>query len=319
MESPLLEVENLRIYYKTASLPVRAVDGVSFSVKKREVLGVAGESGCGKSTLASGLLRLIIPPAYVAGGRVLYRGKDLYNMDDKELRQIRWKSIAFLPQSSMNALNPTMKIYNQISDVIKAHEGKKPDSDLKNQVISLLRSVALPSRISQEYPCNLSGGMKQRVVIAMGMSLNPELIIADEPTSALDVVVQKGVLEFLTDLKEKEGSSLILVSHDIAILAEVADRIAIIYAGKIMEIQEVMELFDEPLHPYTQGLIDSVPSFSRKTIPRSIPGLPPDLRNPPAGCRFNPRCPKVMDICMKEEPKFNEIEPGKFVACHLYQ
>lgn len=318
METPLLEVQDLKIYYKTPTLPVRAVDGVSFGVKKKEILGLAGESGCGKSTLASGILKLIVPPAYIAGGKVMYRGKDLYGISDEELRQIRWKSIAFSPQSSMNALNPVMKIYTQISDAIEAHEGKKPKKNLMEHISNLLKGVALPPRIADEYACNLSGGMKQRVIISMGMALDPEMIIADEPTSSLDVVVQRGVLELLVDLKEMQDTSLMLVSHDIAILAEVADRLAIIYAGKIMEIQDVMGIFEEPLHPYTQGLIDSVPSFKTKGIPRSIPGLPPDLRNPPRGCRFHPRCPKAMDICKKEEPKYNEIEPGKFVACHLY-
>lgn len=318
MEKRLLEVQNLKIYYKTTTLPVRAVDGVSFSVKKKEILGLAGESACGKSTLASGILKLIVPPAYMAGGKVLYSGKDLYGMSEEELMQIRWKSIAFSPQSSMNALNPVMKIYGQFSDAIEAHKGKKPKKDLRKHISNLLRSVALPPRIAEEYACNLSGGMKQRVVIGMGMALDPELIVADEPTSSLDVVVQRGILEMFVDLKEKQDTSVMLVSHDIAILAEVADRIAIIYAGKIMEIQDVMDIFEEPLHPYTQGLIDSVPSFETKGIPRSIPGLPPDLRNPPSGCRFYPRCSKAMDICKKEEPKYNEIEPGKFVACHLY-
>jgi peptide/nickel transport system ATP-binding protein len=318
METSLLEVQDLKIYYKTPTLPVKAVDGVSFSVKKKEILGLAGESGCGKSTLASGILKLIVPPAYISGGKVLYRGKDLYGMSDEELRQIRWKSIAFSPQSSMNALNPVMKIYNQFSDAIEAHEGEKPKKDLKNRVSNLLKGVALPPRIANEYACNLSGGMKQRVIISMGMVMDPEMIVADEPTSSLDVVVQRGVLELLVDLKEKQDTSVMLVSHDIAILAEIVDRLAIIYAGKIMEIQDVMGIFEEPLHPYTQGLIDSVPSFKKKAIPRSIPGLPPDLRNPPSGCRFHPRCSKAMDICKKEEPKYKEIKPGKFIACHLY-
>jgi len=318
MEKRLLEVQNLKIYYKTTTLPVRAVDGVSFSVKKKEILGLAGESACGKSTLASGILKLIVPPAYMAGGKVLYRGKDLYGMSEEELRQIRWKSIAFSPQSSMNALNPVMKICGQFSDAIEAHRGKKRKKDLIKHISNLLRSVALPPRIAEEYACNLSGGMKQRVVIGMGMALDPELIVADEPTSSLDVVVQRGVLEMFVALKEKQDTSVMLVSHDIAILAEVADRIAIIYAGKIMEIQDVMGIFEEPLHPYTQALIDSVPSFKTKGIPRSIAGLPPDLRNPPSGCRFYPRCYKAMDICRKEEPKYDEIGPGKFVACHLY-
>jgi peptide/nickel transport system ATP-binding protein len=318
LEKPLLEVQDLKIYYRTSTSPVKAVDGVTFSVRKGEIFGIAGESGCGKSTLALGLLKLIMPPAYIAGGKVLYDGINLYDMNEEDLRRIRWKRISFLPQASMNALNPVMTIYDQIRDVIETHEGRRAKEDIKSKIFNLLRSVLLPHRVVEEYPCNLSGGMKQRVIIAMAVALNPELIVADEPTSALDVTVQRGVLESLVDLKEKYGSSIILITHDLAILSEVADRAAIIYAGKIVEIQEIIRLFEEPLHPYTQGLIASIPSFKEKIIPKSIPGLPPDLKNPPKGCRFQPRCTKFIDKCKSEEPKFKEIEDGRFVACHLY-
>jgi len=318
MDAPLLEAQDLKIYYRTQGAPVRAVDGVSFAVEEKEILGLAGESGCGKSTLAAGLLKLVSPPSYIAGGKVLFRGNDLYSMSDEELRMIRWKHIAFSPQSSMNALNPVVKIFNQIEDTIEAHEGKKQKKHLENHISNLLKSVALSTHISKGYACELSGGMKQRVIISMGMALGPELIVADEPTSSLDVIVQRGVLELLVDLKDKQGTSVLLVSHDIAILAEVVDRLAIIYAGKIMEIQDVYDIFEEPLHPYTQGLIASVPTFERKEIPRSITGLPPDLKNPPSGCRFHPRCSKARDICKEKEPEFEETELGRFVACHLY-
>lgn len=317
MATPLLEVQDLKIYYETPTVPLRAVDGVSFTIREKEIFGLAGESGCGKSTLASGILKLTVPPAYITGGKVLYRGKDLYELSDEELRQVRWKSIALSPQSSMNALNPVTKVYHQIADAIETHEGKKPKSDLKNRISNLLRNVGLPPRIANEYACELSGGMKQRVVTSMGMALAPELIIADEPTSSLDVVVQRGVLELLVDLKEKDGTSVLLISHDIAILSEVVDRLGIIYGGKIMEIQDVFSIFEEPFHPYTQGLIASVPTF-KKEIPRSMPGLPPDLRNPPVGCRFCPRCPKAMEICKERDPEYKEMGSGKFVACHLY-
>jgi len=318
METPLLEVQDLKIYYKTFGAPVRAVDGVSFTVRKKETLGLAGESACGKSTLAMGLLKLIEPPAYIAGGKVLFRGNDLFSMSDEELRKIRWRHVAFSPQSSMNALNPVMKIYEQFSDAMQDHRFKNQGKNPQGYVSTLLKNVALAPRISKQYACELSGGMRQRVIISMGMALRPELIIADEPTSSLDVVVQRGVLEMLTELKEEHATSILLVSHDIATLFEVIDRLAIIYAGKIVEIQGVFDIYDEPLHPYTQGLIVSVPTFERKEIPRSIPGLPPDLRDPPIGCRFHTRCPKVMEICKHKEPEFKEIEPEKFVACHIY-
>jgi len=317
MGPPLLEIENLKVYYETRTVPVRAVDGVSFAVREKEILGLAGESGCGKSTLAVGLLKLVSPPSYIAGGKVFYRGKDLFAMNDEELRRIRWKHIALLPQSAMNALNPVMKVYDQIKDAMEAHDGKNPGADPKNYVLTLLKSVALSSRVSGAHACELSGGMRQRAIISMAMALKPELIVADEPTSALDVVVQRGVLELLVDLREKAGSSLLLISHDIAILSEVVDRLAIMYAGKMVEIQDVYDIFDEPLHPYTQGLISSVPSLEKGGIPRSIPGLPPDLRQPPLGCRFYPRCPNASEICRREDPEFKEVEPGKFVACHM--
>jgi len=312
----LLQAQNLKVYYRTQSDPVRAVDGVSFAVKAKEIVGLAGESGCGKSTLAVGLLKLVSPPAYIEGGKVLYRGKDLFTMNNEELRKIRWKHIALLPQSAMNALNPVMKVHDQIKDAMEAHDGKDLGEDLGDHITTLLKSVALSSRVSRAHATELSGGMRQRAIISMAMALKPELIIADEPTSALDVVVQRGVLELLVDLKDKSGSSLLLVSHDIAILSEVVDRLAIMYAGKMVEIQDVYDIFDDPLHPYTRGLIASVPSLEKGGIPRSIPGLPPDLKRPPPGCRFHPRCPNASAICTKEDPILKEIEPGKFVACH---
>lgn len=314
----LLEVENLKVYHKTPTVPVRAVDGVSFTVTEKEILGVAGESGCGKSTLATGLLKLISPSTYIAGGKVLFHGQDLIKMDEEELRKIRWNHIALFPQSSMNSLNPVMKIFDQLIDAMEAHGIKKSKTDFKNDVIRRLKSVSLPPEISSGYECQLSGGMKQRVIISMGMLIEPDLIIADEPTSSLDVIVQRGVLELFSDIRKELKTSVILISHDISILAEVVDRLAIFYAGKIVEIQAVHDIFKDPLHPYTCGLMDSIPTFEKKEIPSSIVGLPPDLRDPPQGCRFHPRCSKVMEICKHKEPEYKEVEPRKFVACHLY-
>nr|MDO8135902.1 ABC transporter ATP-binding protein [Candidatus Njordarchaeum guaymaensis] len=314
----LLEVKNLKVYYRTSTTPVRAVDDVSFELKQKEVLGLAGESGCGKSTLAMGLLKLVEAPAYIAGGKVIFRGKDLMSMSDEQLRKIRWRHIAFSPQSSMNALNPVARVYDQFTDAMSAHRYKVPERKPRKYVSGLLKAIALSPRIHREYASELSGGMRQRVIISMGMSLNPELIIADEPTSSLDVVVQRGVLELLTGLRDERRTSILLVSHDIATLFEVVDRLAIIYAGKLMEIQSVFDIYDEPLHPYTKGLIDSVPSLEKKEIPRSIPGLPPDLKNPPTGCRFHPRCAKAMEICRQKEPESKDLGHEKCVACHLY-
>ena len=316
--NPLFEVQDLRVYHGTRTVPVRAVDGVSFTIEKGETLGLAGESGCGKSTLATGMLKLISPPTYIPGGKVLFRGKDLLAMDDDELREIRWKHIALLPQAAMNALNPVMRNFKQLIDAMEAHGVDRSKKEWEKYVEELMKSVALSPQVAKDHPCELSGGMKQRTIIAMAIAMNPDLIVADEPTSALDVVVQRGVLELLVESKEKTGASLLFVSHDIAVISEIADRLAIIYAGKIMEIQNIYDLFGDPLHPYTQALIASVPSLEKRGILESIPGLPPDLRNPLQGCRFHPRCSYAREVCAKEEPEFKEIEPRKFVACHNY-
>jgi len=318
MKQPFLEAQDLRIYYRTSTVPVKAVDGINLAIEEKEILGIAGESGCGKSTLANGLIRMIFPPAYIAGGRVLFHGRDLLKMSEEELRQIRWKKITFSPQASMNSLNPVIKILSQIQDAMEDHDFKRPKEEIKIIASNLMKNVGLSPHILDGYACELSGGMKQRVIISMGMVLSPELIIADEPTSALDVVVQRGVLELLAELKERQGTSVLLISHDLGILAEVVDRLAIIYAGKILEIQDVYEIFNEPLNPYTQGLISSIPTFDKQEIPKSIPGLPPNLMNPPSGCRFHPRCPKAMSICREKEPELKEIDSGKIVACHLF-
>ena len=318
MEQNLLEAQDLKIYYRTPTVPVKAVDGINLVIKEKEILGLAGESGCGKSTLANGIIRMIYPPAYFAGGKVLFHGQDLLKMSEEEIRQVRWKKIAFSPQASMNSLNPVIKIISQMQDVMEDHDCKKPKQEIRDFTSKIMKSVGLSPQISDGYACELSGGMKQRVIISMGMTLNPELIIADEPTSSLDVVVQRGVLELLVELKERQGTSVLLVSHDLGILAEVVDRLAIIYAGKILEIQDVYKIFSEPLNPYTQGLISSIPTFEKQEIPQSIHGLPPNLMEPPLGCRFHPRCPKAMSICKEKEPELKEIDSGNFVACHLF-
>ena len=316
---PLLEVRNLRAYYETGSKPVRAVDEVSFDVLEKEVLGIAGESGCGKSTLAKAILRLLKPPGYVKGGEVIFKGRNLLKMSDDELRKIRWKHISYVPQGSMNSLNPVMRVEEQIADAIRIHEGNIPKVELRERIKDLLTSVGLPQEVMKMYPHELSGGMRQRVIIAMAIALAPELIIADEPTTALDVVVQRGILQLLADVREKLGSSIVIITHDIAALAEIVDRLIIMYAGKIVEIGNVLDVFKKPLHPYTHALISATPSIKEKKELKGLPGLPPDLRNPPSGCRFHPRCPyAIRGKCDVEEPKLIEIEPNRFVACHLY-
>ena len=302
----------------TSAAPVKAVDDVTFNVSKNEVFGIAGESACGKSTLANTVLRLLKPPGYVKGGEVLFNGVNLLKLSEEELRKVRWKHISYIPQGSMNSLDPIMRVKEQIAEAIKTHGGKVPKEELGRMIEELLTSVGLAPEVARMHPHELSGGMKQRAIIAMAIALGPELIIADEPTTALDVVVQRGILQLLSDIKRKLGSSIILITHDMAAQAEIADRLAIMYAGKIVEIGDVNTLFREPLHPYAQALISAVPSIKRKKKLLSISGFPPDLRSPPPGCRFHPRCPPAMPICKEEEPRFIEVKPGRFTACHLH-
>jgi len=315
----LLDVRNLIAYYMTPTAPVRAVDNVSFNVTEKEILGIAGESGCGKSTLAYSVLRLLKPPGYIRGGEVLFKGSDLLKIEEEELRRIRWKHISYIPQSSMNALNPVMRIEEQIGDAVRNHE-KISKGELRKRIEDLLVSVGLSPSVAHMYPHELSGGMRQRVVIAMAMALNPELIIADEPTTALDVVVQRGILQLLRDIRSKLKASVIMITHDMAAQAQIVDRLAIMYAGKIVEIGDANDLFNDPLHPYSRALISAIPSISEKKKLKGVPGFPPDLRSPPPGCRFYPRCPhRIPGKCNVDEPRLIEVKNGRLVACHLYR
>lgn len=313
---PLLEVKDLKVYYEVGSSPIRAVDSVTFEVSEHEILSIAGESGSGKTTLANALIRIIPPPGHIAGGKVFLQGKDLLELTEEEFRNVRWKEISILPQSAMNALNPVMKIHDQIKETVEAHDSKIPENGFREFLETLLNSVALPPYVAKSYPCQLSGGMRQRAILAMAMALRPRLLIADEPTSALDVVTQRKVLELLAEQKEK-GTSVMLITHDVAVSAQIADRMAIMYAGKIVEIGNVSDVFHEPLHSYTQKLIDSVPSLRKRKTLEGLKGLPPDLRNPPAGCRFEPRCPHSNGFCKKGEPELRQVKPGHYVDCHL--
>ena len=317
MSEKLLEVKGLKAYYRTRGNPVRAVDDVSFYVRHDEIFGIAGESGCGKSTLALAITRLLKPPGYIEGGEVLYNGINLVELDEEELRRIRWKEISYIPQSSMNALNPVKNVKDQIADAIKAHEEHVEDEEIDERIEELLTSVGLAPEVARMYPHELSGGMRQRVIIAMSIALNPRLIIADEPTTALDVVVQRGIIQLLEDVKERLKSSIILITHDMAVHAELVDRLAVMYAGKIVEIGDVKAAFRDPLHPYAKALIEAIPSIKGRKMLKGLPGFPPDLRNPPPGCRFAPRCPYAMDVCRRVEPRLIKIS-DRYVACHLY-
>jgi len=315
----VLDVEDLRVYYWTGRGPVRAVDGVSFTVKHRERFGLVGESGCGKSTMAVAILRLIKPPGSIEGGQIKLNGQDLLPLDNEAMRELRWRDISLIPQGAMNSLNPVMRIKEQIGDAIATHEGSKSGREINRRIGECLEMVELSERVVNMYPHELSGGMKQRVCIAMATVLEPQLMIADEPTSALDVVVQKSVMETLIGVQERLGSSLILIGHDMGLTAQVVNRLGVMYAGKMVEVGDVEEMYREPLHPYTQALIASLPSLKEKKKKETIAGMPPFLLNPPSGCIFHPRCPQVMDICQRDVPPLRELRPGHFVACHLYE
>jgi peptide/nickel transport system ATP-binding protein len=318
-DEPVLTVRDLRVYYETPKGDVLAVDGVDFDLYKGETLGLVGESGCGKSTTAMGILQLVNRPGRIAGGQVKLEGRDLLKLNEKSLRAIRWSKLALIPQGAMNSLNPTMRVSSQIQDVIVAHEGRQDAARLRTRVHELLTMVGLPGRVYELYPHELSGGMKQRVCIAMAIALNPAVIIADESTSALDVVVQRIVAQTMLKVKQALGVSMIMIGHDMGLMAQMVDRIAVMYAGKIVEIAPVRSLFSAPKHPYSQLLIDSVPSLKERKPLKVTEGITHDPRNPPPGCIFQLRCPFVMDKCRVVAPPLQNILPGHEVACHLYE
>jgi peptide/nickel transport system ATP-binding protein len=318
VEDYLLEVSDLKVYYFTSRGVVKAVDNVGFSIRRGEILALAGESGCGKSTLGYALMRLVPPPGRIVSGSIKFNGVDVLGLSEEEFRKkIRWRGISMIFQGAMNSLNPVMKIGDQIAEIFRIHLDLPKQEGIK-RARELLKMVGLDPEKVNAYPHELSGGMKQRVVIAMALALNPPLIIADEPTTALDVVVQAQILNLLKSLQREKGISMIVISHDLSLLAEIADSIAVMYAGKIVEYGSSDIVYKNPQHPYTLGLIDSIPRLSgEKTELKGIPGEPPDLINPPPGCRFHPRCPFVMDICRKEEPPIVELKHGHRVACWL--
>lgn len=318
VEETILNVNDLRVYYHTQAGPVKAVDGVSFTLRKGERFGLVGESGSGKSTAAFGILRLTKPPAHIEGGQVLLNGADLLQLSAAEIKKRRFAELSLIPQGAMNSLNPVLRIREQLCDVIKEHEQSMSRAALDERAYQLLEMVGLKRAVINRFPHELSGGMKQRVCIAMAISLQPKVIIADEPTSALDVVTQRQIMETLARVQAEIHASVILVGHDMGLMAQFVDTIGVMYAGRLVEVGPVKELFKEPLHPYTQMLISSLPSLESRGVFKGIPGIAPSLRNPPSGCHFHPRCPAVMSHCSAKDPKLMEIRPGRWVACHLY-
>ena len=317
--SSVLEVRDLRVYYHTPRGAVKAVDGVSFDLRPAERLGLVGESGSGKSTIALSLMRLIKPPGRIEGGEVWLDGLELVSVSEDRMRSLRLAGIALVAQGAMNSLNPVLRVREQIVDGLQDHGERLSKRELDARVRDLLERVGLRPEVAGMFPHELSGGMKQRVCIAIAISLRPKVIIADEPTSALDVVVQRQVMQTLRKVQQDLGAAVILVGHDMGLMAQAVDRLGVMYAGNLVEVCNVADVFREPLHPYSQLLIASLPSLDAKGEFRGIPGLPPSLLNRPTGCPFRPRCPAAMDVCAVEMPPLQEARPGHWVACHLYE
>jgi peptide/nickel transport system ATP-binding protein len=317
MNDAVLRVEGLRVCYNHPLGLVRAVDDVSFSLRPRERFGLAGESGSGKSTMALAILRLIRPPGFIDGGEVWLDDTRLSSLSDEAMRKLRLAGIALVPQGSMNALNPVLRIRAQIADALADHGVALSAPELRARAHDLLGQVGLPPEVAEMYPHELSGGMKQRACIAIAICLRPKVIIADEPTSALDVVVQRQVMVTLGRVQEELGAAVVLVGHDMGLMAQFVDRLGVMYAGRLVEIAPIGEIITSPTHPYTQMLIASLPSLERKGMMQGIPGLAPLLRDLPAGCAFHPRCPQAIARCRSERPELREISAGVQAACHL--
>jgi len=322
----LVELEGLTVDYGHGERVTRAVDGVNFVIRAGEVVGVAGESGCGKTTLANSIMQVLRPPAHVSGGRVLFRGENLLEKKPGELRKFRWRNVSMVFQSAMNALNPVMRVGDQFVDMMRAHERVSRSGALR-RAEELLDLVGIDPRRVRAYPHELSGGMRQRVIIAMALALQPELVIMDEPTTALDVVVQREILQQVRALQRELDFAVLFITHDLSLLIEFAHRIAVMYAGEIVEEAPARQLHREPRHPYTVGLMQSFPPLTGPVVRMTgIPGSPPDLSSPPAGCRFHPRCPhcdpgdpQLYARQTTERPLLREVAADHRVACHLVE
>ena len=316
----VLEIKNLKAHFFTPFGTVKAVDGLSFKIEKGQALGLAGESGCGKSTTALAIMDLLPYPGKIVSGETLLKGVNIYSITEAELRKIRWSEMAMVFQGSMAALNPLFKIGDQITEPILLHEEDTTKEEAVERAKSLLELVGIEGSRVDSYPWELSGGMRQRAMVAMALACNPSFLIADEPTTALDVIVSAQVMDLIKELREKLDLSMLLITHDISVIAQTCDELAVMYAGKIVERSAVDTIFEFPAHPYTYALIKAFPSIKgEKRELEGIPGFPPDLINPPTGCRFHPRCPFAQERCSKEEPVLEEIEENHIVACHFWE
>jgi peptide/nickel transport system ATP-binding protein len=311
----ILSVRNLKVYFSSNRGQVKAVDDVSLDLDRGEIVGLAGESGCGKSTLALAISRLIYPPGKIVGGNVEFEGKDILKLSNEAFRRnYRWKKMAMVFQGSMNGFTPVFTIGYQIREVLQIHGY---NGNVRERAIELLKMVELDPDVGNRYPHELSGGQKQRAFIAMALALDPPFLIADEPTTALDVVTQINIMNLLKKLRKEKGISILLITHDLALISEVVDRVYVLYAGRMAEYGSAQDVFESPQHPYTKGLINSIPTLKSTKI-AGIEGFMPDLANLPPGCKFYPRCPYVMEVCKKDEPQLRNVRESQYVSCWLY-
>lgn len=321
---PLLQIENLKTYFYTSAGIVKAVDDVSWSVSEGETIGIVGESGCGKSVSALSVLRLIPdPPGKIEDGAILFKGKNLCALSLDEMRKIRGNDISMIFQEPMTSLNPVFTIGSQIIEAIRLHQNLNK-KDALQKAIDMLKLVGIPSpeKRVREYPHELSGGMKQRAMIGMALSCNPKVLIADEPTTALDVTIQAQILDLMLKMKEEFNAAIVLITHDLGVVAETVQKVVVMYAGKVVEQGDVKEIFNNPLHPYTRGLMDSLPRIDKNSIHKqklnTIPGIVPSMYDLPTGCKFYPRCDKVVDLCQHSEPELIEVKKGHYSRCWLH-
>jgi peptide/nickel transport system ATP-binding protein len=314
----LLQVKNLKVDYFTPDGSLRAVDDVSFELERGEILGLVGESGSGKSTAAMAAMRILGPPALIAGGQVVFDGRDVLKMNAEQLRRWHWREIAIVMQSALNALNPVLTMQEHFLDTIAAHRPDLQRTEMLERAAELLKMVDIDPRHLNSYPHELSGGMRQRVVIALALTLDPPLLIMDEPTTALDVVVEREILKRVLQLQKEMGFAILFITHDLSLLLEFATRLGVLYAGRLVAIGPTEIFRQGGVHPYTQGLLQAVPQLhGKREAFKSIPGSPPSLKNPPTGCRFHPRCPLAEELCRNQQPELKPVAEGHRVACHL--
>lgn len=319
-EDVLYRVRNLSVDYNTRFGPLTAADRVSLDIRRGEVLGLVGESGCGKSTLGKALMRMVQPPGYITSGELWFDGQDLMTLSDRQMRDVRGRRIAMVFQDPMTSLNPVQSILDHITETILTHEKQTKIKDAKVRAAELVDRLGITARRLDDYPHQLSGGMRQRVMISLALTLHADLVIADEATTSLDVIVEAQFLDMLRALRQEFNLTILLITHNIGVVAELSDRVAVMYAGKLVELGDVREVFGNPRHPYTQGLLKSVPNIKLQDYELyKMKGSPPDLIVPPAGCRFHPRCPNVMEICSQQEPSFLSHQPDYYTACWLYE